>query len=229
MENASRSMVRRHPGSMAGRRGVLQPWSPQRASQRSQLAHDGMIERFTVVDGVVPVETAMEMVNIACKDVRDPNVAGAARWIVRDLVDENVNPFIAIMSEIQAIFNWMNLFLRYTRDPIGVELVYSAKRILDFIGRYGRWAEDCDSQALLIMTFFMAIGRKTRMTIAGFKRQGIYTHVFAEVYVPSFDASIPGRWLIVDPSTASNVGKMASGIITGLSFYPDGKVEEYNR
>ena len=196
----------------------------QRATQHQHLSHDGTTEMYSRVNGIIPVETARSMVQMAIKDVQNPNVAGVARWIVRDLVDENMSPFAAIMSEVQAIENFVIQRIRYTRDPYGVELVYSPSRVVDFISRYTRWAEDCDTQALLILTFFLAIGRQARLVIAGFHEKGIYTHVFCEVFVPS-EGEMPARWVIVDPSTGKNVAKMASSIKTSLRFYPSGKIE----
>ena len=159
--------------------------------------------------------------------MQNPNVAGVARWIVRDIVDENMSPFAAVMSEIQAIENFVIQRIRYTRDPYGVELVYSPSRVVDLMSRYTRWAEDCDTQALLIFTFFLAIGRQARITIAGFHGAGIYTHVFCEVFVPS-EGEMPSRWVIVDPSTGKNVAKMAQAIKTSMRFYPSGKIESLN-
>jgi len=169
---------------------------------------------------ILPPETAKKMVQVALMAVVDPKISSFARYLVRELADENYHPFASVYSEIQAVYNWVKGHVRYTRDPIGVELVYSPQMLLKLIEQYGSWSEDCDTQLLLMFTLLLALGRDVRMTIAGFDEPGIYTHVFIEVYMPPVPGYIPARWVVVDPSTDGKTLEMTRAIKTFLHFSP---------
>lgn len=171
-------------------------------------------------ESIYPPETAQRMVEVALKAVVDPNISSFARLLVRQLVDENYHPFAAAYSEINAVYNWVKGHVRYTRDPIGVELVYSPQALLALIKKYGSWGEDCDTQLLLMFTLLLSLGRDVRMTIAGFDEPGVYTHVFIEVLMPPVDGYIPARWVVVDPSTDGKTTEMTRAIKTYLHFTP---------
>lgn len=176
------------------------------------------------VSGIYPPETARRIVQGAVDAVKKPEVADMARRIVCDLVDENLSPFFAIMSEVQAVYNIAITKMRYTRDPHGVELVYGAEYIVKQWNQGKKWAEDCDTYASLLMAFFLAIGRHARVTIVSFTQgePNRFEHVFVEVFVPADQKMmIPGRWVVVDPSTGPHVRKMISQIKHAQHFYPE--------
>lgn len=173
--------------------------------------------------GVIPVQTAEKIVAMAQKSLASPKVSETARNVVRELIDENTSPFFAVLSEIQAVYNIMTEKIRYTRDPHGVELVYGPEFVLEEWLKGKRWADDCDTYAVVMMSFFLAIGRFCRVTIVSFHEQAPeqYEHVFVEVFLPG-DAvrEIPGRWVVVDPSTGPHVRKMIARIRHARYFYP---------
>ncbi|NIT58547.1 MAG: hypothetical protein GWN00_20640, partial [Aliifodinibius sp.] len=111
---------------------------------------------------------------------------------------------------------------RYTRDPHNVELVYNPVQLLRLIKRYGGWGEDCDSQQLLALVLMMSLGRRCRITIAGFRKDNpeFFSHVFAEVLVPGIPGSLPSRWIILDPALRQKVHPMARAITSVRYFYP---------
>lgn len=176
------------------------------------------------VQGIYPPETARKIVLSAMEAVKKPEVVDMARRIVRDIVDENMSPFFAVLSEIQAVYNIAITKMRYTRDPHGVELVYGAEYIVKEWNKGKKWAEDCDTYATLLMSFFLAIGRHARVTIVSFTptEPQRFEHVFVEVFLPGDPVRmIPGRWVIVDPSTGPHVRDMISKITHAEHFYPE--------
>jgi transglutaminase-like putative cysteine protease len=179
-------------------------------------------DNVSYIPGIIPPQTAQKMVQLALQAVVDPEVAGLARWLVKDLVDEVKHPFAAVYSEVQAIYHWVRNHVRYTRDPIGVELVYTPQQLVQLIQQYGSWSEDCDTQMLLIYTLLLAIGRRARITIAGFNDQqpGVYTHVFIEVLFPPVPGYTKARWVSIDPTTEGSTDSMLKKIKTKLHFSP---------
>jgi len=174
------------------------------------------------VDGIKPPETAAKMVQLAQAALVDPEINGMARFLSKDLIDEQDSPFAAVMSEMQTIYNWVTGKVRYTRDPNNVELVYSPVQLLRLIKKYGRWGEDCDSQQLLALVLMMSLGRRCRITIAGFRKDNpeFFSHVFAEVLVPGIPGYFAPRWIVLDPALRQKVHKMVRHITTVRYFYP---------
>lgn len=173
--------------------------------------------------GIVPPQTARKIADLAREGAKDLRVSHLARDTVRNLVDENTDPFLAVMSEIQAFHNLVFQKMRYTRDPQGVELVYSPQATVREWDTEGRWAEDCDSYAAILAALFLAVGRKARITIASFVADNPYhfSHVFVEVWTPASPRfAFPGRWVVVDPSIGSSVRRMCAEIKHALHFYP---------
>ncbi len=172
---------------------------------------------------IVPPDTARRLAQMAEAGGKDVRVAHLARSLVRNLVDENVEPFLAVLSEIQAIHNFTFERLRYTRDPQGVELVYSPQVVAAAIEQGGRFAEDCDTYAAFVAAMLLALGRKTRITIASFVEGNPFhfSHVFAEVWLPASPRfAFPGRWVVVDPSIGGAVRRMCAEIKHAVHFYP---------
>lgn len=175
------------------------------------------------VKAIFPPTTAQMIVKQAENAVKNPEVSGVARSLVSGLIDENQSAFFALMSEIQAIYNLIFSKIRYTRDPHGVELVYGAEFLVGKWKNGEKWSDDCDTYASVLMTFFLSIGRHARVTIVSFSKEHPqrYEHVFVEVYCPPEPSrGIPGRWLVVDPSTAPHTRKMLSKVVHKAHFYP---------
>jgi len=178
----------------------------------------------TFVAGIYPPETASRICQIAVEAIKNPRVPEMARRLVRGIIDENASPFLAVLSEIQAVYNLISSRMRYTRDPFGVELVYGA----DFVAKQWEdgqpWADDCDTYAVMLMSFFLSIGRDCRVTIVSFdpNEPERFEHVFVEVLLPSYPQKmIPERWVAVDPSTAGKVRQMLREVKYMRHFYPE--------
>ncbi len=65
------------------------------------------------------------------------------------------------LGEIQALFEWVQKNVRYTKDPYRVEVLHSARRMLELR------AGDCDDMTILLAAMLEAIGHPTRLVIIG--------------------------------------------------------------
>lgn len=99
------------------------------------------------------------------------------------------------LGEIAALFDWVRKNIRYTRDIVKVELLHSARRILQL--RSG----DCDDMVILLGAMLEATGHPIRIVIVGSnpKRKNLYTHIYLETYYK-------GRWIALDPTMKKPLG-----------------------
>jgi len=112
--------------------------------------------------------TVKEMEKMIRDGVKDPLIRETAIGIVRGLPGKDY------LGEIFRIYNWVKQNVRFTRDPVSLELLQSAMRTLkEKVG-------DCDDYTVLLSTLLQALGHATRIkTIA--TRAGEYHHVYPEV------------------------------------------------
>lgn len=173
---------------------------------------------------ILPPETAEKIMRMALLSVQSPIVVNTARWLVRNLIDDNQHAYASIVSEINVIYQFVQNHVRYTLDPVGVELVYSPEQLLQKIYEFGAWAEDCDSQLFLTLSLLLALGRSCRISIVSFEESmpEYYTHIFIEVLLPPFHSlKIAPRWVVVDPSTRQKVDEMLKHIKHVHHVYPN--------
>lgn len=98
-------------------------------------------------------------------------------------------------GEVCALFDWVRRNVRYTRDIFRVELLHSARRMLELR------AGDCDDMTILLGALLMATGHPVRMVLAGFRRKKphVYTHIYPEV-------NVLGRWIAIDATVQRPIG-----------------------
>lgn len=98
-------------------------------------------------------------------------------------------------GEVCALFDWVRGNVRYTRDIFRVELLHTARRMLELR------AGDCDDMTILLGAMLLSTGHPVRMVLAGFKadKPHAYSHIYPEVHVA-------GRWLPVDPTVSRPIG-----------------------
>ena len=65
------------------------------------------------------------------------------------------------LGEIKALFEWVQSNIRYTRDPHRVELLHSARRMLELR------AGDCDDMTILLGAMLQSIGHPVRIVVVG--------------------------------------------------------------
>lgn len=114
--------------------------------------------------------TVREMEKMIRDGVKDPLIRETAIGIVRGLPGKDY------LGEIFRIYNWVKQNVRFTRDPVSLELLQSAARSLK--GKVG----DCDDYTVLLSALLQSLGHATRIkTIA--TRASEYHHVYPEVRV----------------------------------------------
>ena len=98
-------------------------------------------------------------------------------------------------GEVGALFDFVRRNIRYTRDIFRVELLHSARRMLEIR------AGDCDDMTILLGAMLVATGHPVRLILAGFRRDKphAYSHIYPEV-------NIRGRWLPIDATVEKPLG-----------------------
>ena len=98
-------------------------------------------------------------------------------------------------GEVAALFEWVHANVRYTRDIFRVELLHSARRMLELR------AGDCDDMTILLGAMLTATGHPVRLALTGFRPHmpHSYSHVYPEV-------NVGGRWIAIDASTDRPIG-----------------------
>ncbi len=98
-------------------------------------------------------------------------------------------------GEVCALFHWVRRNIRYTRDIFRVELLHSARRMLELR------AGDCDDMTILLGSMLMATGHPVRLILVGFrpKKPHAYSHIYPEV-------NVRGRWLPIDTTVSHPIG-----------------------
>lgn len=106
------------------------------------------------------------------------------------------------LGEIKALFEWVQSNIRYTRDPHRVELLHSARRMLELR------AGDCDDMTILLGAMLQSIGHPVRIVVVGPnpKRPGLFTHVYPEV-------QFRGRWIAIDATVPHPMGWKPRAIV----------------
>lgn len=98
-------------------------------------------------------------------------------------------------GEAGALFDWVRRNIRYTRDIFRVELLHSARRMLEL------QAGDCDDMTILLGAMLMSTGHPVRLVLAGFRpnKPHAYSHIYPEV-------SIRGHWIAIDATVPHPMG-----------------------
>lgn len=109
----------------------------------------------------------------------DPLILRAAVGIVYLMPEHSQH------AEAEALFNYVRDFVRYVRDPVGLESLTIPPVVLQ------RQVGDCDDQSTLLATLLEAVGYPTRFVLAGYQSRD-YEHVFLETFVN-------GEWFACDP------------------------------
>ena len=99
------------------------------------------------------------------------------------------------LGEIKALFEWVQRNVRYTKDPFRLEVLHSAKRILELR------AGDCDDMTILLGAMLESVGHPTRLVIVGPTplRPDLFSHIYLEVYHR-------GRWIPLDATMPFPMG-----------------------
>jgi transglutaminase superfamily protein len=99
------------------------------------------------------------------------------------------------LGEIKALFEWVQQNLRYTRDTFQVEVLHSARRLLELR------AGDCDDFSILLGSLLESIGHPVRLILTGPnpRQPKQFSHVYLEV-------NCRGRWIPLDATMPHAMG-----------------------
>jgi predicted transglutaminase-like cysteine proteinase len=92
------------------------------------------------------------------------------------------------LSEVEALFTFVQSSIRYVKDIYGVETLSSPDRTLE------SGQGDCDDQAVLLASLLEAIGYQTCFKLAGYSStdfQHVYTCVFVNGDLINLDTTEP--------------------------------------
>lgn len=160
-----------------------------------QLAHRYVIPRIQVLRVPRGGKGTLATATIIARLIQD----GAKDFYVRQKAIEvfragGVQPKNR-MGEVCALFDFVKRNVRYTRDIFRVELLHSARRMLELR------AGDCDDMTILLGAMLVSTGHPVRLILAGFKpdRPHSYSHIYPEV-------NVRGRWMAVDATMDKPIG-----------------------
>ncbi len=135
--------------------------------------------------------------------------AGAKDFYLRQkaidiLLEKGVRPK-DYLGEIRALFEWVQRNIRYTKDPFRLEVLHSARRMLELR------AGDCDDMAILLGAMLEAIGHPSRLVLVGPDplRPKLFTHVYPEAYHK-------GHWIPLDPTMPYPMGWAPRALVKKL-------------
>jgi len=98
-------------------------------------------------------------------------------------------------GEVRTLFEWVKRNVRYTRDIHHVELLHTARRMLELR------AGDCDDMTILLCAMLKSVGHPVRLVLVGFNpgKKNLFTHIYLEVFCK-------GWWIPLDPTVNRPMG-----------------------
>lgn len=99
------------------------------------------------------------------------------------------------VGEVNALFRWVQRHVRYTKDPFRIEVLHSARRLLELR------AGDCDDMTILLGALIKAVGHPVRLVLTGPEatRPDLFSHIYLE-------ARPRGRWIPLDATMPVDMG-----------------------
>jgi hypothetical protein len=106
------------------------------------------------------------------------------------------------LGEIKALFEWVQQNVRYTKDTFRVEVLHSARRMLELR------AGDCDDMSILLGAMLESIGHPVRLVLSGPDplKPDLFTHIYLEVFHK-------GRWIPLDATMPYPMGWAPSTLV----------------
>jgi len=152
--------------------------------------NQNLIEKTTIPDGVKGTRKTIEkMCNLAKLASQDPQFVSWVRLQMSDLPSKDYK------AEAQRIFDIVKQYVRYVKDPAGLELVQDPRSVLFRDG-----SGDCDEHASTIAAMAMAIGHKAafRTICADTDRPDEFSHVYAMIGIEDIKATDMTSWWPAD-------------------------------
>jgi transglutaminase-like putative cysteine protease len=139
-------------------------------------------------------QTLKVMVKLAREGAKDPGVIQVASNLVR-----NVDQYDRA-GEIRALHGFVRDSIRYTNDPVDMELVRTPRAILEMgVG-------DCDDKSILLASLLRCIGRPSRYVAICLSGPSGYSHVYVETPMGK-------RWICLETIRPVEAGWEPQGVI----------------
>lgn len=137
------------------------------------------------------MQTARMISRLICEGAKDFQVRRKAIDIFR----AHKVPAKDRLGEVKALFEWVRRNVRYTRDIFQVELLHTARRMLDLR------AGDCDDMTILLGAMLKSTGHPVRLCLVGFHPEAVhaYSHIYPEV-------NLRGKWIPIDATMNYPIG-----------------------
>jgi len=139
-------------------------------------------------------QTLGTMARLAREGAKDPGVIQVASELVRNL------PQYDRVGEVSALHGFVRDCIRYTNDPIDLELVRDPRTILEMgVG-------DCDDKSILLVSLLRCIGRPGRFVAIQMRGQSGFSHVYVETPMGK-------RWIALETIKPVGLGWAPDNVI----------------
>lgn len=141
----------------------------------------------TLPDGEGSVRETLKMMRLLARNARRSLfIRDLATSIISNVKEKNWG------KEVDALLAFVQTEIRYTRDPVDMELLQTPEELLR--SQQG----DCDDKATLLAALLESVGHPTR-----FKAVGFSPNTLSHVYV---ETKIGNRWVPMDPTMPKPLG-----------------------
>jgi len=116
------------------------------------------------------------------KIARKVNGHPEIRQLAENILNYYSTPDMYYFDEALAIGDYVKKFVRYVRDPHGIEMLTDPLTMIDKLKR-GEAFGDCDDMSLLIATLLLSIGHEPYFAIVKYNKDfKSYQHIYVVVY-----------------------------------------------
>jgi hypothetical protein len=137
-------------------------------------------------------QTVKEMITDAHRCMRLPLVRSLALKIIEQAGIQSHD----FLEECRALAEFVQKYVRYVRDPTGIEQLHSPLYMIDKI-KAGVAQGDCDDQALLLAALLLSVGAQPFFAIVRYRSTtGPFNHIYTVVYEKNWGQ--PKERLVLD-------------------------------
>jgi transglutaminase-like putative cysteine protease len=139
-------------------------------------------------------QTLKVMKRLAIEGAKDPGVIQVASSLVKNLDQYDR------VGEVRALHGFVRDSIRYTNDPIDLELVRTPRAILEMgVG-------DCDDKSILLSSLLRCIGRPARFVAICLSKNDGFSHVYVET-------PLGQRWIALETIRDVEAGWAPKGVL----------------
>lgn len=138
-------------------------------------------------------QTLKCMARLAREGAKDPGVIQVASSLVRDCGQYDR------VGEVRALHGFVRDSIRYTNDPVAMELIRTPRAILEMgVG-------DCDDKSILLACLLRCIGRPSRYVAIALRGTAGFSHVYVET-------PLGQRWVALETIKPVEAGWSPQGV-----------------